>query len=99
MSPFWKIVFENLEDRGRGAKAFIILLATASGLGVGAALMEQSSFRDWVVAALPWLGVAAVIWLGFVIRLARARRRERLERSRLSNDELFKARTKLRSSR
>ena len=53
MNPFWKAIFENIEDRGRGIKTFIIMLAVAFGLCLGAALMEQSALRDWIVAALP----------------------------------------------
>ena len=99
MSPFWKVIFENLEDRGRGMKTFIIMLATAVGLVLGAALMEQSGFRDWVVAALPWAGAVAVIWLVLAIRRAWKRGCENPKRTPLSDDELLKARVKLRSSR
>src|ERR1051326_4050774 len=99
MSPFWKVIFENLEDRGRGIKTFIIMLAVAFGLCLGAALMEQSALRDWIVAALPWVGVAFMIWLTWTIRRARARGRERLQRSPLSDDELLKAQMKLRNPR
>ena len=99
MSPFWKEIFENVEDRGRGTKTFIIMLATAFGLVLGAALMEKSGLRDWVVAALPWAGAFVVLWLVLAIRRACKRSRDNLKRAPLSDDELLKARTKLRNSR
>jgi len=95
MNHFWASLFEHLKGCGQNATLFLVALAGVVGLVVVAAIIVQSELRQYFVAALPWLGIFLVVWICQVIRRARARRRERLWRSPLSEDELSKARCKL----
>jgi hypothetical protein len=73
------------------------MFALAGSLGVLAlcAIVCQSEFRRFILPALPWLSLLPVAWVCLAIRRARVRRRERLPRSPLSDDELRVARSKL----
>ena len=70
-------------------------LAGCFGVLFLCAIAWQSELRQFFAPALPWLGLLAVAWICLAIRHARLRRRDRLERAALSDDELRKARSKL----
>ncbi|PYJ00162.1 MAG: hypothetical protein DME25_21380 [Verrucomicrobia bacterium] len=95
MSPFWNSLFEHVKDCGRDATLFLITLAGLLGALVGVAIICLNDWAEYVVRALPVLGLFAVIWAFLAIRRARARRRQRLQRKPLSDDELRVARSKL----
>ena len=95
MSPFWTSLFTHLRDCGRNATLFMFALAGCLGVLALCALACQSEFRRFVLPALPWLCIFPVAWICLVIRRARLRRRDRLQRAALSDDELHKARSKL----
>ena len=59
----------------------------------------ENNLQNYVIRALPGVGIFAVVWAGVSIRRARARRRERLGYQPLSFDEIRKARTKLAKDR
>ena len=95
MSPFWTSFFVHLKDCGRNATVFMITLAGLFILIVLTFLICENHLENYVIRALPGVGVFAVIWAGVAIRRARARRRERLGYPPLSFDEVRKARSKL----
>ena len=100
MSPFWGSLFEHLRGCGRSATLFLLALAGFLGLVVLLAIIAcQSELRRFILLVLPWLGLPVVAWICVAIRRARARRRERLVRPPLSDDELRVARSKLQKSR
>ena len=96
MSPFWGSLFGQLRDCGRNATLFMFALAGALGVLALFATVCQSELRRFILPALPWLSLLPVAWVCLAIRRARLRRRERLLRSPLSEDELRVARSKLR---
>ena len=95
MSPFWAGLFENLQGRGRNAALFILVLPTLIIASFVAARIPESTYRNTILPALPWVGLVVVIWSVRTFLRARARNRERLARAVLSNDERCKARAKL----
>jgi len=95
MSPFWTSFFTNLKADRRSTTLFITTLAGMFFLIVLATALCANNLETYVVRALPGVGVFAVVWIGVIIRRARARRRERLGYPPLSFDELRKARSKL----
>src|ERR1035438_7305025 len=95
MSPFWGSFFGHLRDCGRNATLFMFALAGFFGVLALCAIVCQSEFRRFVLPVLPGLGLLAAAWICVVIRRACMRRRERLLRSPLSDDELRVARLKL----
>jgi peptidoglycan/LPS O-acetylase OafA/YrhL len=99
MSHFWCSLFEHLKGCGQNATLFLVALAGFVGLLVAAAIILNTQLRQYFMAALPWLGVLLAAWGGLAIRRARARRRERLLQSPMSEDEVSKARSKLVRSR
>src|SRR6267378_3483572 len=95
MGPFWKSLGEDLKDRGRNPTVFIIAVAVFFGLIALIAIINETGLTQYIIPALPWTGVLAVVWAGVAIRRAWARRRERLQHPPLSCDELRVARSKL----
>ena len=95
MSPFWTSFFVHLKDCGRSATIFMITLAGLFFFIVLTVVICENHLQDYVIRALPAVGVFAVVWAGVTVRRARARRRERLGYPPLSYDELRKARSKL----
>ena len=89
-------MFSHLRDCGRHANLFIFALAGCLGVLLLAIMVCQSELRRFIFPALPWLGVFLLVWVCLAIRRVRRRRRERLPRSPLSDDELRVARSKLR---
>ncbi len=99
MNPFWASLFEGLKGRGRNASMFIVVLPTLVLLVIIAVQIREETYRDYILPAVPVLAAITVVWLWKIIQNARARRRERMNLSSLSNDELNKARAKLMKSR
>lgn len=99
MNNFWASLFEHLKGCGQNATLFLVALAGLFGLVVVAAIIVHSELRQYVIPALPWLGILLVAWAWHAIHRARARRRERMPHSPLSDDELTKARCKLEGGR
>jgi cobalamin biosynthesis protein CobD/CbiB len=95
MSPFWSSLFGHLKGCGQNATLFLVALAGFVALLVVVALIVTTELRQYFTAALPWVAGFLVVWSGFTIRRARARRREQALHSPLSDDELAKARSKL----
>ena len=95
MSPFWAGLFENLQGRGRNATLFLVTLPVLLVTVLIAARIPESTYRNTILPALPWVGLVAAAWSVRSFLRARARSRERLARSALSNDERCKARAKL----
>ena len=99
MSPFWVGLFENLRGRGRNATLFLIALAALFGIlfvsGVLSEILQSKEFGDYARIVLASLGLFAVVWSGRTICRSLFRKRDRLNISRLSSDELTKARSKL----
>ena len=97
MNAFWGSLGEHLKDCGRNATLFLLSLAGIFGLLIFVAWILQTSLRDSLVYALPLAGFFLLLWLGVAIRRTFFRRHERSKYSRLSSDELAKARSKLKS--
>jgi O-antigen/teichoic acid export membrane protein len=95
MSPFWGSLGEHLKDCGRNATLFLLSLAGIFGLLIFVAWILQTSLRDSLAYALPLAGFFLLLWLVVAIRRTFFRRHERSKYSRLSSDELAKARSKL----
>src|SRR3989442_6560411 len=95
MNPFWAGLFENLRGRGRNAALFILVLPTLIAAAFVAAQIPESTYRNSILPALPWVGLVAATWSVRAFLRVRARNRERLARSALSHDERCKARAKL----
>jgi hypothetical protein len=99
MSPFWGSLFGHLRNCGRNATLFMFALAGCLGVLLLAVIVCQSELRRFIFPVLPWLGLLPVAWVCLAIRRARVRRRERLLRPPLSDDELRAARSKLQKAR
>lgn len=95
MSHFWRGLFDHLKDCGRHGMLFLAGLAGFAFLLAAVAIVHTTGLDEYLVRALPAIILLLVTWLCVVIRRWRARRRERLPRSRLSCDELRVARSKL----
>lgn len=77
----------------------MLSLAGFFALLIVGAIIHHNDLDRYVAPALPALGLLLVAWGWKAIRQARARRRERLQRSPLSCDELRVARSKLMKDR
>ena len=95
MGPFWSSLFEHLKHCGRGGTVFMLTLAGLVILAALAVIICATQLYDYLLPVMPAIAVLAVAWAGVAIRRARARRRQRVERSPLSRDELRVARSKL----
>ena len=95
MSPFWASFFEHMRGCGRHAALFLMALpALLVLIAIGVSL--DQAFPQARVPALSVIACCALAWLFAVIRRARTRRRQRLERQPLSDNEWRIARSKLR---
>lgn len=100
MNSFWNNVYDDAKDRRYGALFFITLLGCFLSLFIGAlvAAIKQSDFFDEYGQVLLLVGaILALLLIWSVIKWGRARkwRKEHIKYSRLSRDELAKARSKL----
>jgi hypothetical protein len=99
MSPFWGSLFQYLRHCGRDATLFIVALIAFGGLCVVAAIIQVNGLQEYLIYVWPPLVIVALVWACIAIRRARARRRERLHRQPLSQDELRAALSKLRGNK
>jgi arginine exporter protein ArgO len=99
MSPFWVGLFENLRGRGRNATLFLIALAALFGVllvsGVLAEILSSKDYGDYARIVLTLVGIVVVIWFGRMFCRGFFAKYDRSNISRLSSDELTKARSKL----
>lgn len=96
MSPFWYSFCQQLKHGGRNGTLFIVVLLGFGVILAVSALIMEPAIRPY---ALPVVGGCALLWICGVVRRLLAQRRHRLLDSPLSEDELAKARTKLKLSR
>jgi predicted lysophospholipase L1 biosynthesis ABC-type transport system permease subunit len=99
MSPFWATLFQHLRHYGRNATLFIVALTAIAGLCVLAAIIQVNGLQQYLVYVWPPAVIAALIFICRALLRARARRRERLRRQPLSQDELRAALSKLRGNK
>ncbi|HTV62153.1 MAG TPA: hypothetical protein VMH30_06250 [Verrucomicrobiae bacterium] len=100
MKSFWQDSYDGAKDRRYGALFFATLLASPLAVAIGAmiyAIVGPETFKDFVVPALPGVGLLLVALICLMTRRLRKRRQEQLKYASLSRDELVKARSKLRS--
>ena len=95
MGPFWSSLFGHLKDCGRSGSLFIFTIGGLLVLLGVAGIICSLGLHKYLLPALPWASLPALAWAGVAIRRARARRRQRLDHSPLSRDELRVARSKL----
>jgi hypothetical protein len=99
MSPFWGSLFDHLRDCGRNATLFMFALAGLLVLLLLAGIIAEHGLQRYFLYALGLFALVALAWVCVGIRRACIRRRERLQRGPLSDDELRVARSKLRKVR
>jgi len=99
MGPFWGSFFEQFKGCGRerGFAAFfaavgVIIVVFLVGLAIGASQLDR-----YMGSILIVFGLWAAVWCVVAFRRAWLYRRQRLGLSRLSSDELAKARSKLKN--
>lgn len=99
MGPFWGSFFEHFKGCGRerGIATFfaavgVIIVVFFAGLAIGASQLDK-----YMGTILLVLGLWAATWCVVAFRRAWLYRRQRLGLSRLSSDELAKARSKLKN--
>ena len=103
MNPFWDNVYDDAKDRRYGALFFATLLGCFLSLAIGgmaAAISKSDFFDEYAQVLLLMGGIVALllIWLFLRWFRVRKRRQEYLKYSKLSRDELAKARSKLKAS-
>lgn len=98
MGEFWSSFFEHIRSCGKSATLFLISLACLAIAVALAALIFLTPVHDYILPALPFVGIAVVVRLVISIRRARERRRLRTEFGPLSDNELRRARAKLRKA-
>ncbi len=98
MGHFWTSFFEHIRSCGRNATLFLFALAGFAAFVALAALLFLTWLHDYVLPALPFLAIPAAVWLVISIRRARARRHLRTHFGPLSDNELHRARAKLRKA-
>ncbi len=95
MGPFWGSLFDHLKDCGRSGSLFIFTIGGLLVLLGLAGIICGLGLHKYLLPALPGILLLTLAWAGVAIRRARARRRQRLDHSPLSRDELRVARSKL----
>ena len=90
MDPFW-----NTWRSRRNFNYFFVSLVGFVAFFIIGTIIHQTGLEQYLVPTLPGFGLVFVVWAVHSIRRARARRRERLQRSPMSRDELRVARSKL----
>lgn len=94
MNPFWTGFFQQFKDCGRGTLSFFLGLITLFGLLLGAVLADKINVSPSVLTGVT---LFILLWTALLIRRAWKRRRQRLNFSPLSSDEMVKARSKLKN--
>ncbi len=97
MTPFWGSFFEHLRGCGRRAPLFMVAMAGLLVLIVVGSSLEHA-FPGYRIHALSGAALITMIWVAALCLRARSRRRERLERQPLSENEWRIARRRLRRS-
>ena len=95
MNSFWASFFDQLRTCGRSATWFLVTLGLSFAFLLITAWALQNGHSDSIVAALVTAVVFFAILLAVSIRRAILWRRERCKLSKLSDDELTKARARL----
>jgi len=101
MKSFWEESYDSVKDRRYGMLFFATLLVFFGTIILGAAiyaLMSANDLQQFIVPALPGIGIflIALSWWG--IRRMRKRRQETLKYAALSRNELANARSKLKNN-
>ena len=100
MKSFWEESYDNAKDRRYGLLFFAALLVFFGAVilgGAAYAIMGTNGFQQFVLPALPGIGIFLIVLSCWCIRRMRKRRQEQLKYAALSRDELAKARSKLRN--
>ncbi len=100
MSSFWDNQYDNFKDRRYAALFWSTLMGLFGVLGLGAiiaGILSEFGKEEYIVEALPGLGILLLAWAFLRFRQAYVRDREKLPRRPLSRDELRIARSKLRN--
>jgi uncharacterized membrane protein YfcA len=100
MSSFWDNQYDQFKARRHAAIFWSTLMALIGLLALGwciAAVMSEFGLQEYLIEALPGIGILVLAWVWSRFRQARLRSRERLRRAPLSRDELRLARSKLRN--
>jgi hypothetical protein len=95
MTHFWASFFAHLKDCGRNATLFMIALAGVFGVMLIIVALYENHLENYLVGVV--LVIAIFMFISTIAEFVRARtrRQERLSHSRLSLDEMRKARAKL----
>ena len=100
MESFWEESYDGVKDRRYGLLFFGTLLVFFGAVVLGAmiyGIAGPDNFREFVLSALPGIGVLLLILCWCIVRRAWKRRQDQLKYQALSRDELVKARSKLRT--
>lgn len=101
MNSFLENLYDSVKDRRYGVLFFATFLGVLVAFVLGAAfcmIVGVNSWTDFVLPALPGIGIFTLILGWRLIRRARRRRQEQIKFAELSRDEMSKARSKLKSS-
>jgi hypothetical protein len=98
MNSIWSNLYDKFKDRRYGALFFISLMSVL-GLLLLAVMVGQiigpANVQEYVLQALPGVGIIIVALIWRAVRRSRAQRGKRFRREELSRDEVCKARSKL----
>lgn len=99
MSPFWKSFADHFSGCGKNPTLFLIALAGFFGLAIAAVTVAQELPQEYVPVTVAATAGVCLLWTLKIVKQIRDRCAARIQRERLSDDELSKARSKLRTSR
>lgn len=99
MGHFWTSFFEHLRDCGRNATLFLVALTGFFLLLSLGALVYALGWYRYLVLAWPVIAIAALVRLVVLLRRRRSLRRQHDHVAPLSENELHRARAKLRKRR
>ena len=98
MNSFFENLYDSVKDRRYGMLFFTTFLGFLVLVVFGTmifAIAGANGWGDFILPALPGIGIFIVVLGWRLIRRTRKRRRERLQYPPMSRDELRKARSKL----
>jgi hypothetical protein len=98
MNWYWSNLYDSFKDRRYGGLFLSTVLAMIASLVLGAVIGLFDRQID-IPYVLPGIGLLAAAWMGWSLRRALMRSREKLRHGPLSRDELRVARSKLRNER
>jgi len=102
MKSRWEEFYDSVKDRRYGMIFFATLLLSLGVFVVGAiiySIARPDKFQEFVLPALPGVGICLVAVSWWLIRRLWKRQQEELKYAALSRDELAKARSKLRNNK